>query len=243
MRLVAMKSRNFSCAMILTLSLAAVNAVYADSATWNLHSISNDWDTAEGDDALLSVTTAADDTAMGLDPMYRNTTGSDNALASWIWRGTRRLHKAHYAHTATLLQNGQVLVAGGIDSTGHISASAELYDPASETWSAAGRLNTARFTHTATLLQNGMVLVAGGQESSSNGSASAELYDPASRIWTCHRQPQHSTLFTHGDVATKRHGPCCRGIHEQFHCFRERRTVRPGQWDLDCYRRSEHRTH
>src|SRR5207249_3647695 len=140
--------------------------------------------TVLGDDALLGVTTAADDTAMGLDPMYRNTTGSDDALASWIWRGTRRLHKAHYSHTATLLQNGQVLVAGGIDSTGHISASAELYDPASETWSAAGRLNTGRFTHTATLLQNGMVLVAGGQESSSNGSASAELYDPTSRTWS-----------------------------------------------------------
>ena len=126
MRVVAMKSPIFSCAIILTLSLAALNAVCADSATWNLHSISDDWDTAEGDDALLSVTTAADDTAMGLDPLYRNTTGSDNALASWIWRGTRRLHKAHYSHTATLLQSGQVLVAGGVGITQHILASAEL---------------------------------------------------------------------------------------------------------------------
>ena len=55
-----------------------------------------------------------------------------------------------------------VLVAGGADSGGHVSASAELYDPASGTWTATGSLNTARYFHTATLLPNGMMLVAGG---------------------------------------------------------------------------------
>ena len=82
--------------------------------------------TAEGDDALLSVTTGAGDTVMGFDSLYRNTTGSDKALASWIWRGTRRLNKGHYLHTATLLQNGMVLVAGGVGITQYILASAEL---------------------------------------------------------------------------------------------------------------------
>src|SRR6266513_7119 len=56
-------------------------------------------------------------------------------------------------HTATLLPNGKVLVAGGGD--GSILASAELYDPASGTWSATGSLATARFGYTATLMTNG----------------------------------------------------------------------------------------
>src|SRR6266496_4164221 len=103
--------------------------------------------TAEGEDALFSLTTGADKTAMGFDALDRNTTGSDNALASWIWRATGSLNTARFAHTATLLQNGMVLVAGGF--TGTASASAELYDPASGTWRAAGSLNTARYFHTA----------------------------------------------------------------------------------------------
>ena len=64
-------------------------------------------------------------------------------------------------HTATLLPNGKVLVAGGL-VTATCLTSAELYDPASGTWSATGSLNTARYCHTATLLPNGKVLVAGG---------------------------------------------------------------------------------
>ena len=62
-------------------------------------------------------------------------------------------------HTATLLANGQVLVAGGID-TGHLTfRCAELYDPASGSWMATANLNPPRYNHTATLLRNGRVLV------------------------------------------------------------------------------------
>jgi galactose oxidase-like protein len=68
-----------------------------------------------------------------------------------------------------------VLVAGGVDGFG-VSASAELYDPASGTWTATGSLNTARYWHTATLLQNGrIVLVAGGIDTNVQILASAEL--------------------------------------------------------------------
>ncbi len=65
-------------------------------------------------------------------------------------------------HTATLLPNGKVLVAGGFNGGFTILTSAELYDPASGSWTATGSLNTARAYHTATLLPNGKVLVAGG---------------------------------------------------------------------------------
>jgi len=67
-----------------------------------------------------------------------------------------------YFHTATLLTNGQVLVAGGEDSSFEPTGSAELYDPATGIWTATGSLGTGRQMHTATLLPNGMVLVVGG---------------------------------------------------------------------------------
>ena len=82
-------------------------------------------------------------------------------LDSGTWTPTGSLNTAARYHTATLLPNGMVLVAGGFGVTGPL-ASAELYDPASGTWTPTGSLNTARAEHTATLLPNGMVLVAGG---------------------------------------------------------------------------------
>jgi hypothetical protein len=120
--------------------------------------------------------------AEGGDALFSNTTGSDNAQASWIWRGTGNLNTPRYDQAATLLLNGMVLVAGGADSSNTASTSAELYDPASGTWTATSSLNTARFLHTATLLPNGMVLVAGGSNSYLI-QASAELYDPANGFW------------------------------------------------------------
>ena len=83
------------------------------------------------------------------------------------------LATARYPHTATLLPDGRVLVAGGSNNINGVLASAELYDPAGNSWSSAGSLATGRYAHTATLLPGGRVLVAGGY----NGGyvASAEL--------------------------------------------------------------------
>src|SRR6184192_2743384 len=103
------------------------------------------------------------------------------AATPFEWEYTGSLKTARFHHTATLLPDGRVLVAGGEDRL-YALASAELYDPATGTWSDTGSLNTARDSHTATLLPNGMVLVVGGGPGSAN--ASAELYDPASGIWT-----------------------------------------------------------
>ena len=61
--------------------------------------------------------------------------------ASGTWTVTGSLNTGRSSHTATLLPNGKVLVAGGFDSA---FTSAELYDPASGTWTATGSLNTGR---------------------------------------------------------------------------------------------------
>jgi N-acetylneuraminic acid mutarotase len=116
-------------------------------------------------------------------------------------------------HTATLLPNRRVLVAGG-DATGQTLASAKLYDPHVGRWTATGSMSTAREDHTATLLPNGKVLVAGGCTASlwswSCGPAgltsSAELYDPRTGRWTrtgrmsAARLFQTATLLPNGKV-------------------------------------------
>src|SRR5262249_29388614 len=98
------------------------------------------------------------------------------------------LATARSNHTATLLSNGKVLVAGGDGNAGPL-ASAELYDPASGTWSATANLFTARRYHTATLLPNGKLLVAGG-DGNGGTTASVELYDPGLGFVRPDWQPQ-----------------------------------------------------
>jgi hypothetical protein len=119
-------------------------------------------------------------------------------------------------HSATLLTDGSVLVAGGaycvyiLDGGGcdvGISlASAEIYHPDTGTWSAAGSMAIGRFGQSATRLSNGTVLVAGGFYEPFPGStdtpaylADAELYDPATGSWSTTgslNQPRSDALAT-----------------------------------------------
>ena len=90
------------------------------------------------------------------------------------------------AFSATVLQDGRVLVVGGTrNQEPYLLASAEIYDPTTGTWSWAGNMSEARAGHTATLLEDGRVLVAGGVGSLERGSlASSEIYDPATGGWS-----------------------------------------------------------
>ncbi|NRD55270.1 Kelch repeat-containing protein [Corallococcus exiguus] len=108
--------------------------------------------------------------------------------------------------TATRLQDGRVLVAGGSEAQrGQCNNTAELYDPASNTWSATGSMLECRYGHTATLLLNGKVLVAGGMDEFFT-LRTAELYDPATGTWsptgsmTEPRSGQTATLLLDGQV-------------------------------------------
>ena len=94
--------------------------------------------------------------------------------------------------SATLLNDGRVLVAGGQDTDNLSLKSSEIYDPAAGKWSPTGEMTNARKNHRATLLQDGRVLVTGGldvgegvlRSQTGKGVVSlAEIYDPAAGVW------------------------------------------------------------
>jgi N-acetylneuraminic acid mutarotase len=120
-------------------------------------------------------------------------------------------------HTATLLPNGTVLVAGGTADGVNGLHGCEVYDPQSDTWTLTDNsLTGARQRHTATLLPSGRVLVAGGFDGP-NGLTTAEVFDPTSGVvgtWTATGHlnvargahaaalfPGGSVLFVGGQVA------------------------------------------
>jgi WD40 repeat protein len=135
----------------------------------------------------------------------------DPATGKWSYTGS--MHAAREQQTATLLPDGQVLVAGGYNEGGaggypYSYSSAELYDPATGTWTLTAPMATAHYGQTATLLTNGWVLIAGGH------SSVAEIYQPQPGIWvspgamTTVRTDQTATLLPGGYVlATGGEGP------------------------------------
>ena len=86
-----------------------------------------------------------------------------------MWIATGTMTQARDGHTATLLADGRVLVAGGLRDRKSL-ATAELYDPATGSWTATGNMLAGRSHHSATRLRDGTVLVAGGVSERRRGS-------------------------------------------------------------------------
>src|SRR5712664_2110503 len=98
--------------------------------------------------------------------------------ATNTFASTGSMTTARFQHTATLLPNGQVVVAGGNDGV-NVFNTAEIFDSATGLFSPTGSMAFLRSSHSATLLPNGNVLVAGGSGGFVVGFlASAEIYIP-----------------------------------------------------------------
>jgi len=108
------------------------------------------------------------------------------SLAGHTFAPGSAMNVARWLHTATLLDDGTVLVAGGSDLADEETLdSAEIYNPAAGTFTLlSNTLNTARVGHTATLLNNGQVLIVGGYDPDYGLIADAELYDPPTQTFS-----------------------------------------------------------
>ena len=92
-------------------------------------------------------------------------------------------------HTATLLPNGQVLIAGGatLGRSPSPTSSVEIYDPVAQTFALAGNMFAVRYNHAATLMNDGRVLISDGLTvagSFGSGIGLDEIYDPNTGLFT-----------------------------------------------------------
>jgi hypothetical protein len=109
-------------------------------------------------------------------------------------------------HTATLLANGRVLIAGGTDRSdggGAATASAELYDASNGTFMPTGSMNSDRAQHTATLLNSGKVLIAGGWNGHAADAPDDPPWDP---LFAESFDPSSGTFIPTGSMSTTRIG-------------------------------------
>lgn len=129
---------------------------------------------------------------------------------------TGSMTAARTYHTATLLQSGKVLIAGGdvmsYNASSQSLASAEIFDPSSGSFTATGSMTVPRESHAATLLNSGKVLITGGSDGAYGYTPTATLYatsetfDPstdqftAAGMMTTQRNWQTASLLASGKV-------------------------------------------
>lgn len=149
--------------------------------------------------------------------------------ATGTWKATGgAMNVARFEHTATLLDDGRVLVTGGqglpVSGQSPALASTELYDPAVDAFLKSNDLTEPRFNHTATKLADRSVLVVGGTGGPNNdlSLSTAEVFAPSSNSWsrvgplTQGRTGHTATLMTDGRVLVAGGEQTSRGTHRSL---------------------------
>jgi hypothetical protein len=142
--------------------------------------------------------------ALNTAELYNPVTGTFTVAGAKSTPTANVMTAARFGATATLLGNGQVLLVGG-ESSGGSLASAELYNPMTDSFTATGTLATGRYGAAAVLLTSGKVLIVGGT-AASGVLASAELFDPGAGTFSpagtmnAARTGATATLLLNGNV-------------------------------------------
>ncbi len=98
------------------------------------------------------------------------------------WTKIAPMHEERAGAMAVTLDNGEVLVTGGLGTSGALT-SCELYDPATNTWSITGKMSQPRFDHQIVLLNDGSVFVVGGGGFGLPENNVTETYNPSTGAW------------------------------------------------------------
>lgn len=122
---------------------------------------------------------------------------SGEVLVDPKWMAAASMIKPRYAHTATLLQSGHVLVAGGYNMiTSSYEGAPQVYFPHTNQRQVLRTMNAPRYAHAATLLTDGKVLVTGGWDGQA-ALNSAEIYDESTNQWTAVPLPMNAPHHSH----------------------------------------------
>jgi N-acetylneuraminic acid mutarotase len=99
------------------------------------------------------------------------------------WTLGKDMHKARGEFASVTLQDGRILVMGGVDTSGAALKSAEIYNPHTGHWRLIRDMHSPRFDAAAVVLHDGRVLVAGGADASGQPTTSSEIYNPRTKTW------------------------------------------------------------
>lgn len=99
------------------------------------------------------------------------------------WTLGKSMHVARGEFASVTLQDGRILVMGGVDTSGTALKSCEIYNPSTGHWSLVPHMHVARFDAAAVVLHDGRVLIAGGGGASGQPITRSEIYNPSTRTW------------------------------------------------------------
>jgi N-acetylneuraminic acid mutarotase len=194
-----MKKKILGTISFIVFSLFVCAAAYAQGFTWTP---ANPMNKARAYFVAVELLNGNVLVAGGFDGSMTNFDFPDAEIYDWHtgeWTRIAPMNTARSAPAAVRLEDGRVMVIGGADENFNFLASAEIYDPRTDTWSFTASMNGPRFEDfTAVLLPGRKVLVAGGFGPGFEILNSAEIYDQKTNTWT----PTGSMNVARGEFAT-----------------------------------------